>query len=72
MASSPNCSAHYHYITPDPDISGPGVLVSFILTALIALVVSMVGLVLPLLPETDNVNVGIPRRLEGFAHGLDP
>ena len=47
----PNCSANYTSIEPDPDISGPGVLLSFVVTAGLTFSVSMLGRILPLLPE---------------------
>ena len=48
-----NCSINRVTIVPDPDISGPGVLLSFLITAVVTFVVSMLGHVLPLLPESN-------------------
>ena len=47
----PNCSTNHTYIQPDPDIAGIGVVLSFIISAAITLVVSMIGIVLDSLPK---------------------
>ncbi|MCJ1288250.1 hypothetical protein MMC26_007605 [Xylographa opegraphella] len=46
----PDCTANYTYITPDPDIDGIGVVVSFLVSAGLTLVTSLIGLVLQQLP----------------------
>ena len=51
-----NCSANPIYIEPDPDIGGPGVLLSFFITSAITFSVSMLGRILPCLPEPFSTN----------------
>ena len=49
----PNCSASYTTIQPDPDIDGIGVLISFIVSAALTLVVSVVAIWVDCCPEKE-------------------
>ena len=59
--SVPNCTANYIFITPDPDVDGIGVIVSFLVSAGLTLVTSLVGLVLQQLPtKPSNIDTVPP------------
>ena len=58
--SVPDCSANYTSITPDPDIEGIGVVVSFLVSAGLTLVTSLIGLVLQQLPNRPSEDQKVP------------
>ncbi|MCJ1378817.1 ADP-ribosylation factor GTPase activating protein, ER-Golgi transport [Xylographa soralifera] len=54
--SVPDCTANYTSITSDPDVDGIGVVVSFLVSAGLTLVTSLIGLVLEQLPTKRPKN----------------
>ncbi|MCJ1404189.1 ADP-ribosylation factor GTPase activating protein, ER-Golgi transport [Xylographa trunciseda] len=58
--SVPDCNADYTLITPDPDIEGIGVVVSFLVSAGLTLVTALIGLVLQQLPTKPPKNKKVP------------
>ena len=58
--SVPDCTANYTSITPDPDIDGIGVVVSFLVSAGLTLVTSLIGLVIQQLPSKPIKDLKTP------------